>query len=925
MIPARRILALTLGFALLMPGLALPTLAESAVAAPKGVLAGPSIEGISEYTLANGLRVLLFPDATKPTVTVNLTYGVGSVHENYGQTGMAHLLEHLLFKGTPTHTDISGEMKRRGIQFNATTSLDRTNYFASFPASDTTLDWVLGMEADRMVNSHVAKSDLDSEMTVVRNEMEAGENNPANVMFQRLRSTAFLWHNYGNLPIGARSDVEGLRIEQLQAFYRTWYRPDNATLVVAGRIDPSATLSRIQAAFGKLKKPAIALPVSPTVEPAQDGEREVVVRRVGDLRLVAAGYHIPARTHPDHAALSVLSNVLGHTPGGRLHKALVETQIGAGAGANAEGLAAAGLFTAVAVAPKTADADKLEASLLEQVEALSKHPITAEEVAQAQQRIANSYELYLTDVNAVGMGLSEFTAAGDWRLLFTSRDAIAAVTAADVNRVAGLYLRAGNRTLARFVPSDSIDRVEIPLAPSAASVVAGYTGRAAVSAGEEFEPSPANIEARTTRLTLGDGLKVALLPKRTRGNTVVVNGSFRFGDETSLRGKDVVGSVVGMMLMRGSRDLDRTQIDRKLEDLQTKGGVGGGMGHASLSLHSRREQLPQALALMATLLRDPTFPEQEFEQARMQIITGMEAQRQEPGHIAGQALTSHFEVWPEGHPFHTLTLDESLAAVRSLRREDLVAFHRDFYGTSQGEISIVGDFDPDALKQQLEELFTGWRSKQPFALIHTKHVDIAPIQQRLPAPDKPNAVLLARQNIALKVTDADYPALVVANRVFGGGALKSRLGDRIRQKEGLSYGVSSSISADDNIDGSVASDDAGSFSIQAIAAPQNVDKVEAAIREELVRLIADGITADELRDAVSGLLTEREQSRADDGSLTGMLNDQLFRARTMKFSGDLDAKYRALTLEQVNAAIARHLQPAKLSVIAAGDFAAASK
>jgi zinc protease len=922
MIPPRRILALTLGFALLFPGVCL---AEAAPALPRGVVAGPSIEGISEYTLGNGLRVLLFPDSTKPTVTVNLTYSVGSVHENYGQTGMAHLLEHLLFKGTPTHTDISGEMKRRGIEFNATTSLDRTNYFASFPASDPTLDWVLGLEADRMLNSRVARADLDSEMTVVRNEMEAGENNPANLVFQRLRSAAFNWHNYANLPIGARSDVEGLRIEQLQAFYRTWYRPDNAILVVAGRIDPADTLARIQRHFGKLKAPATPLPAFATIEPAQDGEREVVVRRVGDLRLVAAGYHIPARTHPDHAALSVLSNLLGHTPGGRLHKALVESKIAAGAGASAEGLAAPGLFTAIAVGPKEADEARLQAVLLEEVEALAKRPVSDEEVAQAKQRIGNAYELYLTDVNAVGMGLSEFAAAGDWRLLFTSRDAVAAVTAADVNRVAADYLRASNRTLARFIPSPAPDKVDIPQAPAAASVVSGYTGRAAVASGEQFDPAPANIEARTTRFSLGDGLKVALLPKRTRGETVVVNASFRFGDEASLTGKDLLPAVTGAMLMRGSRELDRTQIDRKLEDLQSRGGVSGGLQSANLSLNSRRGQLAQALELLAKVLREPSFPDSELEQFRMQVITGVEAQRQEPGNIANQALAKHFEVWPEGHPLHTLDLDQTLAAARALRRQDLVDFHRDFYGTAEGEISVVGDFDPVAVRAQLEALFAGWRSARAFAPIRTRHHDIDPAALRLPAPDKPNAVLLARQNIALKVTDADYPALVVANRVFGGGALKSRLGDRIRQKEGLSYGVSSSISADDNIDGTDASDDAGSFSIQAIAAPQNMDKVEAAIREELSRLVADGITAGELADAVSGLLTEREQARADDGSLAGMLADQLFRNRTMQFTADLDARYRALTLEQVNAAIARHLQPARLSVIAAGDFAAASR
>jgi zinc protease len=914
-------LILALGLALTL-GLGAPFNAFAVAALPKDVTAGPSIEGISEYRLANGMRVLLFPDATKPTVTVNLVYGVGSVHENYGETGMAHLLEHLLFKGTPTQTDISGEMKKRGIEFNATTSLDRTNYFSSFPANDDTLAWVLGMEADRMVNSNVARKDLDSEMTVVRNELESGENNPGAVLFQRIRSTAFLWHNYGNSTIGARSDVEGVPIDKLQAFYRQWYQPDNATLIVAGRIDPAQTLALVSKKFGGIKAPSRVLPTYYTTEPAQDGERDVTVRRTGDLNLTAAAYHIPAVAHPDNAALSVLGDVLGHTPSGRLHKAMVESKLAAGAGAFVESMRDPGLFGAYVVVPKDGDNAKAQAELLKQIEQVVAQPITQAEVDVARQRIANSFDLYFTDVNAVGMGLSEYLAAGDWRLLFTTRDAIDKVTAEDVNRVAAAYLKSSNRTLGRFVPTDAPDRVTIPAAPAVATLVDGYAGRAVVAAGENFDPSPRNIQSRTTTFTLGDGLKISLLPKKTRGETVVVNAQFRFGDEASVsKSPDPAASIAGAMLMRGSEKMSRQQIDQRFEALKTQANVSGNLQGAGISMQTRRAQLPEALALAADVLRTPAFPESEFEQLRLQAITGLEASRKEPGSVAGMALAQYFDPWPVGHPLHVDDIDASLAKLKALTIEDVRAFHREFYGTATGEIAIVGDFDADAVRKQLEALFAGWKSPKPYAPIGTKFTDVAAKQERFETPDKPNAVLLARQNLPLKVTDADYPALVVANRIFGGGALKSRLGDRIRQKEGLSYGVSSGIRADDSRN---RTDDAGSFSIQAIAAPENMKKVEAAVREELTRLVKDGITQEELRDAVSGTLTERQQGRADDGTVAGMLADQLYFGRDMQFTADLDAKYQALTLEQVNAAIRKYLKPDALSVYVAGDFAKAA-
>ncbi|MFD0739844.1 M16 family metallopeptidase [Lysobacter koreensis] len=897
-----------------------PAAAANALVLPAGVSAGPCVEGICEYALGNGLRVLLFPDASKPTVTVNLTYGVGSQHENYGETGMAHLLEHLLFKDTPTHTDIPGEMKKRGIAFNATTALDRTNYFASFPANDATLDWLLRLEADRMRNANVARKDLDSEMTVVRNELERNENNPGGVLMQRLRSTAFLWHNYGHDTIGARSDVENMPIERLQAFYKTWYRPDNATLIVAGRIDPATTLAAIARNFRQIARPAVPMRSFYTADPAQDGERSVTVRRSGDIALVAAAYHIPAGTHPDSPALAVLDSVLGHVPSGRLHKALVEGKLAAGIGIGSDGLRDPGLLTAIAALPRDGDDARAEAVLLAQLEQLAATPITQAELDAAKQRIGNAYELNYTNVNAVAMGLSESVAAGDWRLYFVRRDAVDKVTLDDVNHVARTYLKPSNRTLGRFVPTDAPDRVEVPVAPPAAALVAGYSGRAAVAAGENFDPTPANIQARTQTYTIGDGLKVALLPKKTRGETAIVTATFRFGDEHTLAGRDVAAGITGALLMRGSQGLSREQITQRFDALKTQASVGGGLQSGGIVLNTRRAQLSEALALAADVLRTPTFPDSEFEQFRLQAITGLEAARKEPGTVAGQALAEHFEPWPEGHPLHGRSIDESLAALKALTLDEVRAFHRDFYGTATGEISIVGDFDVAAVKQQLQALFAGWKSPKPFATIATHYTDVAARRARFETPDKPNAVLLARANLSLNEADPDYPALIVANHILGGGTIKSRLGDRIRQKDGLSYGVSSDLNADAS---RVGRDDAGSLSIQAIAAPQNIDKVEAALREELARLVSDGISADELRDAVSGLLTQRQQARAADSTVAGLLARNLFMDRTMAFSAGIDAKLQALTVDEVNAAIRKHFKPDALSVYVAGDFAKA--
>jgi zinc protease len=903
--PLRTVLV---ALALLLP------LSTSALAPPAGAKLVTSVEGITEYRLDNGLSVLLFPDASKPTVTVNITYLVGSRHENYGETGMAHLLEHLLFKGTPTHAEIPAEMKKRGIGYNASTWLDRTNYFASFSADEETLAWLLSLEADRMVNSHVRRTDLDSEMTVVRNEMEAGETNPFRVLLSRLSSTAYLWHNYGNSTIGARADVENMPIERLQAFYRNHYRPDNAVLLVAGRIDPATTLQRIVDSFGKLPRPATAIERTYTREPVQDGEREIIVRRVGETSYLASLYHVPAGPHPDAAALEVLSELLGHTPTGRMHEILVEAKLATQVSAFGFSLAEPGALIFYVEAPKGGDLAALRAQLIALVEERKFDAFTEDELTSVKTRLGKQIEQTINDANQFAMSLSETIAQGDWRLFFLQRDRMEEVTLADVNRVAAAYLKPSNRTLAQFIPTKDPDRAEVPEAEDVAKQLEGYVGRAAVEAGEAFDPSPTNVDARTERSKLSNGTELALLPKENRGNTVTLQFVFRFGSEADITGRSDVAGLAASMLTRGSKDLDREQISRRLDELKAQLSISGGAQSVSVYATTQRDQLPELMTLIADLLKHPNFPESEFEQLRTQAITGIESQMTEPQAIAGNAMTRHFSPWPKGHPYYARTFEETLSVMRSLKLDDLRAWHRDFYGAGAGEIAVVGDFDAVAFKTQAEALFGGWTSPRKFVRIADPYAEVATVSQALETPDKANAVIMMRTELPLSDSHPDYAALVAGNYVLGGGSLKSRLADRVRQKDGLSYSVASQFGAD-------AIDENGSLMFYAIAAPENIAKVEAAFREEFTRLLEDGVEADELKDAIDGLLKARQRNRGEDGALVGQLRDGLYLDRDMAWSAQLEAKIAALTPEQVRDALKRQFELRPMSVFSAGDFA----
>src|ERR1017187_6380543 len=364
------------------------TVAAFSQTLPPGVQKVTSVEGITEYAFPDGLHVLLFPDNSQPKVTVNKTYLVGSRHEGYGETGMAHLLEHMVFKTTKSGKEVFKELTdHTGGNFNGTTNYDRTNYFETLNAGDDNLRWALGLEADRMVNMTMEKKDLDTEMTVVRNEMEAGENSPLNVLQERILAAAYNFHNYGKTLIGNRTDVERVPINRLAVFYQKYYQPDNADLIIAGQIDEAKALAMIAETFGAIPKPQRVLTQPYTAEPTQEGERSVTLRRVGNLQGVIVVYHIPAALHPDMAALEVMSQVLGAQQTGRLYKALVDNKKAVGASMSAGGMHDPGFAFAFAQLNPEQSLDEAQQVLLKTVEGLANEPPTQDEVDRAKSRI----------------------------------------------------------------------------------------------------------------------------------------------------------------------------------------------------------------------------------------------------------------------------------------------------------------------------------------------------------------------------------------------------------------------------------------------------------------------------------------------------------------------------------------------------------
>jgi zinc protease len=905
---------------ILLPPLGLALIAASlAPPARAAAVKGETVEGITEYRLDNGLQVLLYPDKSKPTVTVNLTVLVGSRQEGYGETGMAHLLEHMLFKGTPNNPAIPKALKDRGANFNGTTSVDRTNYYETLPALGDNLEFALSLEADRLVNSFVRSEDLIMEMTVVRNEFERGENMPGVLLNQRVMATAFEWHNYGKSTIGNRSDIERVPIGNLQAFYRKYYQPDNAMLVVAGAFEPAKALELVEKYFGPVPKSPRKLVASYTEEPPQDGERLVTLRRVGDLGLVNVVYHVPSGSHPDNAPLEVLAGVLDTPPAGRLYKALVETHLASDVGAGVTSYHDPGVFEVEAEVRKENSLDTARGILIDIAEKMADEGVSDEEVERVKRQILKNRELAAADTSMVAISLSNWASRGDWRLYFLHRDRIEKVKTSDVKEVAARYLKQSNRTVGLFIPTEKVDRAAVPESPDVAKMLAGYHGREAMASGEAFDVSPSNVEARCKRSTLTAGVKLALLPKKTRGETVSLRLTLRYGALDNLKGYESAADFLPTLMTRGTKNLSRQQIQDTLDKNEATLVASGDVGVATFHLETKRARLPAVLQLLREILREPSLPDDEFEIYRGKSLASWDEKLTDPQSLAVLRARRTLSPFDKSDVRYIATVEEEIARDKALTLEQIKKLYGDFLGSQAVELAIVGDFDVDACLPALRETFTGWTGKQSYARL-PKQVfpDVKSGKQEIVTPDKANAVYFSGQAFPMKDDHPDYPALVMGNFVLGGGSLSSRLGDRVRQKEGLSYGVGSMFGAD-------AFDPRASFSIYAISNPQNTDKVVTAIREEIDRLLKDGVTPEELERAKRGYLDQQQVSRARDTTLASQLVDTAYVGRTMRYYADLEKKIGSLTPEQVREALRKYVDANKMVVVIAGDFRASAE
>jgi len=897
----RRVSCLLAGL-LLLGGVA----ARAAQAPPASARAASAITaGVKETTLPNGLKVLTKEVRNAPVVSFSVWYKVGSRNEHTGITGVSHLLEHLLFKGTKKYGlgEISRTLFVNGASFNASTYYDWTNYYETL-ASDR-LELAMQIEADRMTNSRIDKGDLDSEMSVVRSELEGRENSPETLLSQAVTGAAFQAHPYQWPIIGWRTDVENVSRDAIYEYYKRHYGPNNATVVIVGDFETEQALSLVNKHFGKIK-PIPTPPQVYTTEPPQRGERRVTVRRAGALPMVTVAYRGPAANSPDFYALDLLSMILGSGRTSRLYQNLVEKQIASAADASAPSMRDAFLVYLSATARPGVTPEKLEEALLAEVERAKTSLVSDAELARAKSQTEAAFVFQNESVTSQANQLGFWQMTDDWRYLTTYLDRVRAVTPADIQRVAQKYFVTDERTVGHFIPTSGGGSGGPPPREASARVEKPKRGDRPVPLPK---PSKTVGQRNVTRFKLDNGISVVVQENRSNP-TFSLRGSLGGGSILDPQGKPGLASLTASMLSRGTEKRSALEFATELESVGASLSASADALATNLTAQAQTKDFDRVMDLMAEMLRQPAFPEADLQRLKGRILAGLEEAKTDPESLASRAFER--AIYPEGSPLRPETLEEAAAAIQGVTRDDVYNFYRNQYGPDGMILVVVGDVSAERLRTALESRLGSWPRNPQAKPIPTVEV---PLQEKgvrtvIQVPDKSETAIIWGHAGGLRRSDPDFYATQVLNLVLGGGgALNSRLGNVIRDEQGLAYSVFSFF------DSSLYP---GPFQVSLGTNPANAEKAIRSLQAEIGRVREQGVTQREVDEAVA-YLTGRFPLRLETNS---GLAEILWLAEFFNLGPDYIEKYadyyRAVTVADVNAAAKKHLQPERATLILSG-------
>ena len=888
--------------------------------------------GIEEYFYQpNGMNVLLLQDNASPVATVQIVYRVGSKNEVLGNTGSTHLLEHLMFKGTPTFnkksgTTITDVLQNTGAQLNATTWYDRTNYFETLPSDKIGL--ALQIEADRMRNSLLTKEDKEAEMTVVRNEFERGENDPNSLLDKEIWASAYIAHPYHHSTIGWKSDIEKAPIEVLRNFYNTYYWPDNATLTIIGDFKKENIFELIEKHFGGITKAPNPMPQPYTEEPQQYGPRKIIVKKPGELGVVNKAYKIPGALHEDLPALNILGEIIGSGPSAILNKTFVDTRMGIYSYASATNFKEVGLFTIGVGFPTTSKHEDIDAKISEVVAKIQKEGVTQDEVNRVVAKISAQTILGRDGSGVIASELNEAIAAGDWTDFVTGVDRLKKVTPADVLSVSQKYLLEDQSTTGYFIPKQSgAQGQDAPQANNFLPENGPFYYRHPEGDHSHEETSLAvssEQKNNTAEVALDDnviekspsaykreklaGIDVVSV-KTSAKDFVTVAASISLGNFVNETKNPMISSLTASMLSKGTTLNDKSKFSEKLQKLGVNLNVNASTTKINIGFKCLKKDLDQVITLLAEELRNPLFDVKEFENLKQQFIGNTQQNLNDPGERGGIALSQ--AIYPKGNPNYSLSVEEDLANIKSATLDEVKAFHKKYFGPASMHLVIVGDTEGANLNTSLKKSFKNWNGGVTETLKFEEAVKAASKTEVITIAEKPSAELYIGQYTGLKRADADYIPFYIANYTLGAG-FAGRLMQTVRDNDGLTYSISSGMG------GNITT--GGYWMVNASFNPSLFQKGLDATMVQVNKWVNDGITQTELENKKTNLIGSFKVGMSTTNGMARTILSFVERGLEPNYIEQYPKDIEKVTLTQVNDAIKKHIQLDKMIIIKSGSL-----
>lgn len=890
----------------------------AAAALPANVELVEKFRGIEQYRLkSNGMTILLAPDRSSPVFTFMVVYHVGSRNEAPGNTGSAHLLEHMIFnkstenfgraRGHKTFQEVLYEAGADAGSSNMTTWYDRMNGYSTLPSDK--LELAMRIEADRLQRGLILDSERQSEMSVVRNELEIGENNPFQALFKATVAASIQAHPYHWSTIGYRSDIEGVSTEKLKEHYKTYFWPNNAEAILVGDFDTERALATFDREFGGFKRSPHEIPKVITVEPPQEGERRVVVRRPGTVGLVMIGYIRPGAMHADFIALEVLSNILADGVNSRLYRALVDK----GLASNVNSLN----FTLQDPYPLLVNAtlapgkkhEEVEAAIKAAIAELVDKGVTEAEVRRAQQQIEVSVVRARDGTYNFARNLGEYVASVSWKKFLTYVDEIKAVKAADVQRVAARYLAGDQATVGWFIPGAAPKRPE--MANVVPTTLPAATPEPAVAARTAAPTQKRTFAERTVRKVLRNGIILDVMETRAVP-TVAIRGIAVAGETTAPAGKPALPALAAKMLQRGTTSRTKEQIGALLDDVGATRSYATSLTETSLSVNGMARDLPLLLEVIADELKNPAFGAEELAKAKKELETDYLRASDNTSTRALERLSQL--VYPKEHPYYSHDSRDRIASIAAIAEADLREFHRARYTGAGIILAIAGDVDAARtvamVEKALGDLPRGERAS--FAKLPRTAAPDKAAREAVTMRGKANMNLVFGTASGLRRKDPDYEAALIANAALGQTALSSRLGRRVRDTEGLTYQIYSRYGYSDELD--------GLWFANVNVAPQNLAKAMKSTREVIDLYAREGANDAEVEAQKSFFAGNYQVNLGSNaGIATALVTAEKF-GFGPRYLDEYPARIRAVTAAQANAAMRKYFRADRLHAIVAGDL-----